>query len=125
MWYNKYVGIPYKFGGADFTGADCWGLACLVHDMEFGNKLNRYQTTEETPAELAGLITSKAQDAQAVDQHRVGDIIVITIAGQPCHVGIVIGGGLMLHSLKGHDSAVESYRAKKWATRIEGVYRVS
>ena len=29
-WWERYVGLPWKLGGRDRKGLDCWGLARLV-----------------------------------------------------------------------------------------------
>jgi len=122
--YSKYVGIPYKFGGCDLSGADCWGLVCMVLSDLYGKELPRYQTSETSREDLAALIQQQKHTVRQVKVAQPGDIIVLTIVGQPCHTGIVVSLGRMLHTLAGHDSALEFYTASRWSKRIEGVYRV-
>ena len=37
-WLNEYIGIPYKFGGRERAGLDCYGLIKLIYQ-------DRYQIT--------------------------------------------------------------------------------
>lgn len=122
--YSKYIGIPYLFGGCTIDGADCWGLVCMVLSDLYGKELPRYQTTEKSGKDLAALVNQKKHTVRQVKVAQPGDIVLLTIAGNPCHTGIVVSLGRMLHTLAGHDSALEFYTGPKWAKRIEGVYRV-
>ncbi len=90
----------------------------------FGKALPRYQTSETTPAELAALVGEKKNDVRRVDVARPGDILLLRIAGHPVHVGICVDDYYMVHSLAGHDSALERYVSPKWSRRIEGIYHV-
>ena len=38
-WTQKYVGIPFKSGGRDFSGCDCYGLIRLILLTEYNTQL--------------------------------------------------------------------------------------
>lgn len=38
-WLNDYIGIPYRFGGRDIDGVDCYGLCKLIYENEFEETL--------------------------------------------------------------------------------------
>lgn len=124
---NEYVGIPYKAGGRDREGCDCYGLVWMVLHEQFGKTLPKFEAcvshgfeeSERMISEHLPLIPATSPDVPAA-----GDIVLLKILGRPCHVGIYLGGGLMLHSLAEHDSAIDRVDGPRWAKRIEGYYRV-
>ena len=43
---SKYLGIPYKHRGAAWSGVDCYGLARLFYNTEFGIEVPDYEYDE-------------------------------------------------------------------------------
>lgn len=126
-WSNKYIGIPYKAGGRDRTGCDCWGLVYLVLKEQFGKTIPIFDGLKgPTPEESTLLfdINRPLVDAYMPDIPKEGDIVLLRILGKPSHVGVYLGHGLMLHTMIGHDSAVDRVDGPRWAKKIEGFYRV-
>jgi len=126
-WANDYVGIPYKVSGRDRNGCDCWGLVTLVLREHYKIELPLFDglcgISIDESARLID-VNRPLIDAYVPDVPRESDIVLLKIRNMPCHVGLYLGGGLMLHTLFEHDSAIERVDSPKWAKRIEGFYRV-
>jgi len=124
---SEFIGLPYKDHGRDWDGIDCWGLVCLAKRELSSTILPAYEDYESATnfVELDSLIGSKKDDFESVEfgSHTFGDIITFRVAGLVCHVGFVLDGSRMLHTLEGHNSAVESFDRMLWKKRIDGVYR--
>ena len=116
----EFVGVRYGFRGE--PGLDCYQLVLEVSDKVFGNKLPDYSFTGTWRDADAGFNAHKG-DFVKVDSPEEGDIILLTIGGRPLHCGIVLNHNQMLHSLRGSNSCIESFRSIKWRHRIEGFYR--
>lgn len=132
MDVSGYVGIPYREGGYARDGADCWGLVVLVYAEKFGIQLPAHPDGYTRPesaaarAAIADLSESIRRDLfeQIPECSEVpGDVVLIRIGGAPCHAGLVVAPGLMLSVRKDQTSAIESYRAAQWRSRVEGFYR--
>lgn len=130
MDLSEYIGIPYLFGGSSRDGADCWGLVRLIYRERYGKELPAFDHDGLTEEEC-GLMVDHGKPL--VNAARVGgvpimgDLAVLKIHGAPCHIGIVIGRPgerNLLHTLKGHDSAIDRYDGPRWHGRLEGFYRV-
>lgn len=123
--FKKYIGIPYKKHGSSFGGCDCYGLVRLVYSTELNIKLPDYYYT--SPEDRAGVVT--AIDKNIQDWQRIADpapfesVILININGWPLHMGFIISETEMLHTLRGHNTALETFTRYKWVTRIEGFYK--
>lgn len=128
MILDRYVGIPFVDQGRTFAGVDCWGLVRLVYLEQLGIDLPSYDDAyrpldERERAELALLVEGSRPGWRRVETPAPFDLVLVRIAGVPCHVGLALPGGMMLHCSRGADSRIESYRSPKWAPRIEGFYR--
>lgn len=78
----QYIGNPYVYGGTSLTkGADCSGFIYTVY-AQFNYSLPRTSTQQRS-----------AGKSVSYDQAQPGDIICYD-----GHVGIYIGGGLMVHA---------------------------
>ena len=52
-----------------------------------------------------------------------GDIVLMRMAGQPTHVGMVVARGVMLHTEDRVDSGLAKFDGFTWKNRIIGIYR--
>lgn len=86
---NKYLGIPYRYGGMSRKGIDCSGLVCLIY-----REVNRAKLPHSTrKLRTLGKKVSK--------QHaRSGDLVFFRRGsfGRVNHVGIFLGGETFIHA---------------------------
>lgn len=127
MWHNKYIGIPYKDKGRDYSGLDCWGLVRLVYSEQFNIILPSF-TEQYTTAEDLDLINetiSYYKDGwEQVQEPEIGTIILFRVMGTLSHVGIYIGDQKFIHARHGVGSViVEKLDSVQWANRIFGFYK--
>lgn len=128
-WAADYIGIPFKSGGRDRRGLDCYGLVRLVLAEQYGcqlplldgkydNALNLYDTSplffQQLPI-LTEKITGPQERALALMEMRQ----------LPCHLGLFCGGGCILHSRSGAGVVAERIDSRRLPGRISGWYRVS
>lgn len=129
-WANKYLDVPFRERGRGRDGVDCWGLVRLVlgeqYDLEVPAYDDEYVTTSDNER-LAGIVERERGGWAAISPEDVqpGDVVLLAIAGFPCHVGIVVGDGLMLNARQGVGVALESYERPYWNRRLRGFYRHS
>ncbi|MBU3158698.1 C40 family peptidase [Clostridium frigoris] len=83
---EKFIGIPYKYGGTTIAGFDCSGFTMHVYN-NFKVALPRIASSQT----LKGNVVSKSS-------LKKGDLVFF---GKPIyHVGIYVGSGKFIHSPK-------------------------
>lgn len=128
IWVGHYIGLPFKEHGRDRAGLDCWGLVRLALMEQFGFHLpsytNEYDRTSDSD-KIGRLVSREARAwrAMPLGQEDIGDVVVMRMRGQPMHVGLIAGDGLMLHVERGINSALDRYTSSRWAARLEAIYR--
>ncbi|KTR07329.1 hypothetical protein NS365_04535 [Aureimonas ureilytica] len=128
MSLGDYVGLPFADHGRDRAGLDCWGLLRLVYAERFGLVLpsygDGYNTVEDGEA-LAGLIAGHLGPWREVDASaaRLGDGVLMSLGGQPRHVGLWAGRGMVLHIERGTGSLMEPAQSPRLRRRILGIFR--
>ncbi|MCW5698290.1 MAG: C40 family peptidase [Rhodospirillales bacterium] len=128
-WTADYVGLPFKAGGRDRCGLDCWGLLVTVLREQFGNVIPAYDGISfEEGCDRAALATfMETHKTDWIDvptgQEQPGDGILLRMMGHPIHVAVVVANGWMLHIEEGIDACLERYDGAKWRKRVMGFYR--
>jgi cell wall-associated NlpC family hydrolase len=122
-----FVGVPWVSGGRDpATGLDCWGLVICAAKACFALQLPDYHgyTDAEALEQTAQLFANRDQWQKIPEgAEQPGDVVVLKLAGTPGHAGLLVGYGLMLHTMAGREACLERYRGRAWAQRVEGFYR--
>jgi cell wall-associated NlpC family hydrolase len=124
---KDYIGIPYIDRGRNpDEGLDCFGLAIRVCRYCYGYILptlgHKYASSDDHK-EMHKAFVESVDKFKKFDMPQRGDIVVFNMRGLPTHVGIYIGKNSFIHTLKGHNSCVESLSSPLWNKRIEGFYR--
>jgi cell wall-associated NlpC family hydrolase len=127
-WAGDYVGIPFKTGGSDRRGCDCWGLLGLVYREVFGITVPLYDDQYDSlnVHVLARVVAENLPDSRwrPVPTATPGDGLLMRVLGQEVHVGIAVGDRRFLHAAVGLDeSCIERLDSPKWARRQLGTYR--
>ncbi len=92
---QRYLGVPYVYGGASPSGFDCSGLTMYCY-AQIGIGLAHGATLQQrasTPVPISAL--------------QPGDLVFFGSASFSSHVGIYVGGSSMIHAP--HTGAVVSY----------------
>jgi murein DD-endopeptidase MepM/ murein hydrolase activator NlpD len=114
---NRYLGMPYTFGGTAPESFDCSGFVCWV----FSNS-----GVHDLPRTTAQGIYDQCTPVSATDA-KAGDIIFFTgtyNAGRPVtHVGIYCGDGIMVHC--GDPIQYTSINTTYWQSHFYGFGRLN
>lgn len=128
MQFDRFVGIPFREGGRDLSGCDCWGLLWLVfrdlRGVELPSYCDRYVTFADRKA-IADLIAGESEPWQEIQagQEQPFDAVKVRRAGLVAHVGLVVAPGLMLDVCAGTCSRIQRLGDAALRRRIAGFYR--
>jgi cell wall-associated NlpC family hydrolase len=120
---NDLIGIPFKDGGRDLAGMDCWGLACEIF-RRYGTDLPDYRI----PACDKAGIFAEYQNVKTNYVEVSGNLPI------PClvfmrfnsawgnHVGVYVGAGKFIHARAKSKSCIERLDSPAWRSNIIGFY---
>lgn len=111
---TPYIGLPWEPMGRG-PAYDCWGLARLVLEREFGWVLPSYQYGNDPSEAIAEGIVHFVP----VDRPQAGDLALHT---NPLHIGVMVDHDRMLHITHGKASCVERVSSIR-RRRVAGFYR--
>ena len=116
------IGVPFKNGGRDKSGMDCWGLALEVF-RRYKINLIDYKISCNAQTQINGKINTERKNwERCTGELPVPALIVFNDNGICNHVGVYIGENKFIHARIGTGVAIESMDSVFWKRRIEGVY---
>ena len=134
-WFANYIGLPYKRGGRERSGIDCWGLITLVWWEQLKFLAPSFETVQwdnatadtrrESIDRIVSAINSDIGRYQSVawGEQRPLDGVLLRMRGAPMHCGVMIDPFRMLHIEEGTDSCIEDLRRIHWRGRVLSYYR--
>jgi len=124
---QKFIGIPYRDGGRNMSGADCGGLALLVL-RAYGLAVPDFACA--TQAELPEILQQVSSSGRLLPLAFPEEPCLVCLATCPKaprvvnHVGIYTGDGNMLHTRRGRVSHLVRLSSPCVAHTVRGYYRV-
>ena len=127
-WTERYVGLPFVIGGRGPGAYDCWGLTRLVLAEQFAVPFPSFDgyDAEYDHAALANHCAAVWPPCVTVVgpvHAQPGDVVLLRMAGQACHVGLIVAPPYFLHTEPETESCLERLDSARWQRRIAGIYR--
>jgi cell wall-associated NlpC family hydrolase len=123
---RELVGIPFVDGGRTVQGADCWGLARLALNR-FGYDVPDFTVSCFNSAAINGIYEAEKARWERVEQPEPGCVIAMRIDPRMPdavqHIGVYLGAGRILHTLKKRESHIVRMDDPYWKGRIVACYR--
>ena len=96
-WLNEYIGIPYKFGGRDVNGTDCYGLIKMIYLNEYNEVLPDWAFDEINYREIDGKIQAQLESGTFcyLDEPQDASFAICFRTRAAHHIGLYYGGGII------------------------------
>ena len=125
-WVNDYIGIPYKFGGRDFSGVDCYGLCCLIYKEEYGEQLPDWLFADERDLKEIIERLEEQMDSEAfqpIEQPIDGCFAICYRTRAAHHMGLYLYGGIIhAHDPTGSIFQTRSMFEREHSNVVYGVW---
>ena len=120
-------GVPFKDRGRDLSGWDCWGLIVNAYRDCFDLRLPDLQGVSALDAALVGAAFAEGcKDWREVEPGReqAGDVALFHRGRWPCHAGLVIKQGQVLHvDAEIKETCIEFFNRGILRRRLAGIFR--
>ncbi|AEY01042.1 NLP/P60 family lipoprotein [Oceanimonas sp. GK1] len=111
--YQRWRGVPYRFGGASEQGIDCSAFTQTLYQEAFGLELPR-STNEQV---LLGREVERSE-------LRPGDLVFFRTGRSTRHNGVYIGNGKFAHASSSVGVTISSLDNVYWRSRYWQARRV-
>ena len=125
---RKYIQIPFKEHGRNFSGCDCYGLVKLFYQEEFNIDLPDFSAYDDTEQreKIEKLIDfgKPLLKAKPIDKPKIGCLVLFKSRGFVSHIGLYIGKNMVLHITKKTNCLCERLNSKRLKGRVDGFYEL-
>ena len=115
--------ILTKYIGRDYAKYNCFDLVKEFYMDFYFLDLRYYFEGKIVPErkEIESLVVTNRGDFLKVDSPEFGDLVFINLYGYTSHIGVCVGKGKFLHSMKKVGSCCDSLA--RYSKMIDGFYR--
>jgi len=103
--YSKLIGVPFKWGGRDLSGLDCWGIVRAYHALRgvtIPDPLEYQWDPREGKDAAADVFGPNitAEWLEVAGAAEPGDVLLLSRNGGECavHCAVYVGGQRILHA---------------------------
>lgn len=121
MDFDKYIGIPFEYGGRTLEKLDCYGLLMLLYKDFYDTEIPDV-VSPTFLKDIADLVQSEKPKWTPCELEE-GAAIVFNIRGYGSHVGMYIGDDYMIHTWEATSGVTIERIGINWKHRILGVYK--
>lgn len=131
-WSNKYIGIPYKFGGHNLEeGTDCLRLVEEIYKRErfYHIKEDGEPVTQDwyvkNPERLIRQAVERGEVINDISKLQEFDIVFFKIKKSIRHMGTMIDNyGHFVHQLEKRTSRIDDLNTRHWGRRFFCAVRI-
>lgn len=123
--YEKYLGVPFKYGGQSIDeGFDCWNL-CRVLSKEVGIDMPEYAYCQNPENSLIHQMIFQGKPLfEKLNQPEPYCLVLFKLhPPYATHLGFVTEDNCFMHIMAKRSVAKERLDHIYWAPKIEGFYR--
>jgi cell wall-associated NlpC family hydrolase len=125
--FNEYLGIPFKSGGRDRNGIDCYGIILLIYKEKKGIQLFDIEKYDSAWGESENYFISnyhKSWEKIEIKELQPFDVILFRIDTiVPQHVGLYTGEGKFIHCMETMPVGISKLNNRPWPSYIDSAYR--
>jgi probable lipoprotein NlpC len=130
--WSKYINIPFKDLGRDFSGSDCYGLIALIFKEEcnidipnytellYGKERSQLKDKRDSKLENLGFYWLKDETLKPFDVLLFNKSCGLDITS---HIGLCIGNRKFIHVLEDFPSMIERLDNPFWKSKFYGAMR--
>lgn len=118
--------VPFKIGGRDYDGWDCWGLVyCAFRDV-YGQSISSLAADyhgDVSYKELARLVDIERAEWLETPEPAPGRVALFRMGRYATHVALVLERSQMIHCERRAGTIVERHDSFLWAGRNVGFFQ--
>ena len=123
---SRALEVPWQDMSRDFSGWDCWGLVMAFYRQSFGLDLPDLAQVSALNSAQVGTIFAACRRSWleiSQGQERAGDVALFRRGRWPCHTGVVVSPGFILHVEPDLHTCIEPFYRDPLQSRLVGIYR--
>jgi cell wall-associated NlpC family hydrolase len=128
--YRKYIGIPFKSGGRDFSGVDCYGVVVLVYREEKNIYLwDASNYSMNSCAKDNTMLSNYHKNWAVLDVEDLQELDILFFAVDidlpniPTHIALYIGENKMLHCMSWAPTYISKFKKGPLEKYFHSAYR--
>ncbi len=124
---GRAITVPFKIGGRDWSGWDCWGLIFVAYRELYGKDIGSFaeEYDDKVTFEELNNIIARERSAWSIVRGKAteGDVSLYRIGSFNTHVGMVLPGKRLLHCEARINTVNEPLDTIVWKNRHVAFYR--